>query len=205
MDSAYHSEDRKGRSNLYEFRNWCILVHGYMRSRSGCALQISPQDGGTLVRGNFFEVDLLTLTALEHRSSPGCTYILDPLHVLSEHRHQIPLSINDGHHHRQRDRPSGLSSGHFQCYHIVGNTRRGDNGPRSINHPRDPVGSLPTVQPSLEVAWRHFSFSPFSKCLEPCLNRQVDPFSTPSALVEHASAALSRSAKPSIAVRFCCC
>src|SRR6266571_4039687 len=45
MDIAHHPEDRKGRGNLFEFRQWCILVHGHMGSRSRCAVQISLQDG----------------------------------------------------------------------------------------------------------------------------------------------------------------
>src|SRR6266852_7991988 len=163
LDIPHHPEDRKGRGNLFEFRKWCILVHGHMGSRSRCALQVPPQDGGTVLCWNLFEVDLLTTAAPEHRSSPGCTYVVDPVHVLSEHRHHVPLSIDDGHHHRQRDRPPGLSSGHFQGHQIVGRDARGGySSPRSIQHPRDPVGSLPTVQPSLEVASSHLSLSPFS-------------------------------------------
>ena len=78
-------EDRKGRGHLFEFRNRCILVHRHVGSRSRCALQVRPQDGGTLVGRNLFEVDLLTTAAPEHRSSTGCTYVVDPVHVLSQH------------------------------------------------------------------------------------------------------------------------
>jgi hypothetical protein len=73
------------------------------------------------------------------------------------------LGRDIAHHHRQRDRPTGLASGHFQGHIQVGrDTRRDDSGPGSIEHPRDPVGSLPTVQPSPEVALSHLSFRPFS-------------------------------------------
>jgi carboxylate-amine ligase len=53
---------------------------------------------GALLGGDLFEVDLLPTAAAEHRSSPGGTDVVDPLHVLSEHRHQVPLSIDDSHH-----------------------------------------------------------------------------------------------------------
>src|SRR2546425_7320641 len=78
-------EDRKGRGNLFEFRNRCILIHGHVGSRSRCALQVRPQNGGTVLCWNLFEMDLLTAAATEHRSSTGCTYVVDPVHVLSEH------------------------------------------------------------------------------------------------------------------------
>ena len=35
----------KCRGDLLEFRKRCIFVHGHVRSRTGCALQVSPQDG----------------------------------------------------------------------------------------------------------------------------------------------------------------
>src|SRR6266516_5788913 len=49
MDILHHLEDWKCRGNLFEFRKWCILVHGHMRSCSWCALQISSQDGCALL------------------------------------------------------------------------------------------------------------------------------------------------------------
>ena len=50
----------------------------------------------------------------------------------------------------------GLKSGHFQRHEVVGgDARRGHGGPSSVQSPRDPVGSLPTVQPSREVAAGH--------------------------------------------------
>jgi hypothetical protein len=101
MDILHHPEDRKGRGNLFEFRKWCILVHGHMGSCSRCALQIRPQDGCALLGGNFFSVDLLTTMPVEHRSPSSCADIVDPLHVFSEHRHQVSLPIDDGHCHRQ--------------------------------------------------------------------------------------------------------
>jgi len=152
------TEDRECRGDLLEFRKRCILVHGHVGSRSRCSLQVSPQDGGALVGGNLFEVDLLTTAAPENRPSTGCPYVVDPLHVISEHRHQVPLSIDDGHDHRQRDSPPRLSSGHFQCHEVVGrDPRRGHSSRRPIQNPRNPVGSLPTVQPPSEVAESHLS------------------------------------------------
>jgi hypothetical protein len=170
MNIAHYPEDRKGRCNFFEFRQWCILVHGHMGPRSRCVLQVRPQDGSALLGGDLFEVDLLTPAAAQQRSSTGGTHVLDPIHVLSKHRHQVPLSIDDGHHHRQRDGASGFSSGHFQGHDRVGrDARGGDSSPRFIGYPRDPVGSLPTVQPSLatvqpvlEVPTSHLSLIPFS-------------------------------------------
>jgi len=53
-----------------------------------------------------------------------------------------------------------LSSGHFQCHQVVGgDARRGHSSPRSIQNPRNPVGALPTVQPSFEVGFKHQSGS----------------------------------------------
>jgi hypothetical protein len=100
IDIAHHPEDGKGRGPLFELRQRCILVHGHMGSCSRCALQVGPRDRRTRILRNLFEVDLLPTAALEHRSSTGGTDVVDPLHVLSEHRHQVPLSIDDGYYHR---------------------------------------------------------------------------------------------------------
>src|SRR5437762_9694635 len=62
-DIAHHPEDWKCRGNLFEFRQWCILVHWHMGARSRGALQVCLQDGGTLLGGDLLEVDLLTATA----------------------------------------------------------------------------------------------------------------------------------------------
>jgi hypothetical protein len=67
---------------------------------------------GAPVSGNLFEVDLLAATASDDRPSAGRPDVADPAHVLAEHRHQVPLPVDDDHH-RQRDRPSGLSPGHL--------------------------------------------------------------------------------------------
>lgn len=96
-----------------------------MRPRSGCSLQVSPQNRCALAGGNFFELDLVTTAAPENCSSTGCRYVANPWHVIFEHRHQVPLSIDDGHDHRQQGRPSRLSSGHLQCHEIVGGDARG--------------------------------------------------------------------------------
>ena len=158
--STVQTENRKCRGDLLELRKCCIFVHGHVRSRSRCSLQVSPQDRCALVGGHLFELDLLTGAAPENRSSTGCTYVVDPLHVISEHRHQVPLSIDDCHHQRQRDGAPRLSSGHFQCHEVVGrHARRGHSSRRSVQNLRDPVGSLPTVQPSSEVAYGHVSCS----------------------------------------------
>src|SRR3972149_7593489 len=55
-----------------------------------------------------------------------------------------------------------LSSGHLHCHEVGGrDARRGHSRRRSIQNPRTPVGSLPTVQPSSEVAESHLSLSTF--------------------------------------------
>src|SRR3989337_3686172 len=76
-----NTEDRKCRGDLLEFRKRRIFVHGHVRSRSRCLLQINPQDGCALVGGNLFELDLLTAAAPDNRPSTGCTYVVDPLNV----------------------------------------------------------------------------------------------------------------------------
>src|SRR3989304_7411597 len=79
------TEDRKCRRDLFEFRTRRILVHGHVGPRSRCSLQVRPQDGCALVGGHLFELDLLTTAAPENRSSTGCPYVVDPVHVLSAH------------------------------------------------------------------------------------------------------------------------
>lgn len=208
MNIAHNSEDRKGRCNFFEFRQWGIFVHGHMGPRSRCVLQVSPQNGGALLGRNLFEVDLLTPAAAERCSSTGGTHVLDPIHVFSQHRHQVPLSIDDGHHHRQRDGAPGFSSGHFQCHDRVGcDTRGGGSSPRTIGYPRDPVGSLPPVQPSLatvqpvlEVATSHFSLIPFSCTMCRSLRK---PYHTPVTSASRWSALVSQAQHELLVVAGC--
>jgi hypothetical protein len=82
-----------------------IFTDGQVRSCSRCSLEVSLQDGRTLVGGNFFEFNLLTTAASKDRSSCGCTYVLYPVRVISKHGYRLPLSIDDGHDHWQRDHP----------------------------------------------------------------------------------------------------
>jgi len=76
-----------------------------MRSCSWCVLQVRLQDRGTLVDRHLVEVDRLTTAAAQYRSATGCSDVVDPLPVLSEHGHQVPLSRDDDHDYRQRDDP----------------------------------------------------------------------------------------------------
>jgi len=73
------------RGDPLEFRKRCIFVHGHVRSRSRCSLQVGFQDGCALSAGNLFELDLLRTSAAENCSSTGGTHVLDPIHIVSEH------------------------------------------------------------------------------------------------------------------------
>src|SRR5579859_724753 len=158
-----HTKNRKSRRHPLEICQWCILVHWHMGSCSWSSMQVHLQDGGTLFYRNLFELNLLATAALNHRSATGSSHIPDPLHILSEHRHQIPLSINHCHHQRQRNRPPRLSSDHFQSHQVVGrDPQRACNRRRSVHYSRNPIGSLPSVHPASEVASCHLSLSIFS-------------------------------------------
>lgn len=150
------AEDGEGWGNLFEFGEGSIFVDGDVRAGAGCSLEVRLQDGGALIGGELIELDFFAKAAAENCSSAGCAHILDPARIVSEHGHEVALSIDDGHDHREGESPPRLSSSHFQSLEVVGrNARRAYSSPRSIQNPRDPVGSLPTVQPSFEVAWSH--------------------------------------------------
>jgi hypothetical protein len=118
------TENRKCRGDPLEFRKRCIFVHGHVRSRSRRSLQVSPQDRCALVGGNLFELDLLTAAAAENCSATGGTYVLDPVHVFSEHGHQVPLPIHDGDHNGQGEHSPGLAPRHLQRSKVVGGDTR---------------------------------------------------------------------------------
>ena len=107
------TKDRKCWGDLLELRELCVLFHRDMRSRSRCTLKVSPQDRCALDNGDLLELDLFSTATKENSSSTGCAYVLDPLDVISEHRYQISLSVDDRDDHGQRDRPARLSSDHF--------------------------------------------------------------------------------------------
>ena len=148
-----NAEDGKGCGDVFEFCERRIFVHGHVRPRSRRALQVSLQDDCTLAGGTLFELDLLTTAAPKNCSSSGCPYVLDPAHLVSEHGHQVALSLDNGDDHGQRQGAPRLSSGDFQSREIVGGDARREYGSgRAIQYSREPVGSLPTVQPSSEIA-----------------------------------------------------
>src|SRR5262245_41644321 len=80
-----HSEHRDGCRNLLKLRKRRVLVYAYVRACAWCSLQVSLQDGCPLARRYFFEANLLPAAVPENRLSPGCAYVMNPLHVISEH------------------------------------------------------------------------------------------------------------------------
>ena len=142
--------------HLFEFREGRILVHRHVRSSSRCFLKVRPQDGCTLVHRNLFETDLFTAAAAENRAPAGGSYVVDPLHIISEHRDQVSLPIDDGHDQWQRDDAPRFSSAHLQCDEGVGRyAGRGHRSPRPVQDSRNPAWTLAAVQPSMEVASSH--------------------------------------------------
>src|SRR4029077_6669169 len=85
LPGAEHSEHRDGCRNLLELRKRRVLVYPYVRARSRCSLEVSLQDGCPLASGYFFEANLLPAAVPENRLSTGCAYVMNPLHVISEH------------------------------------------------------------------------------------------------------------------------
>ncbi len=72
---------------FFELGKRGVFIDGDVRPRSWCPQQVSLQEGCALADGNVFELHVLTGAAPENGSSTGCAYILDPAHILSEHRH----------------------------------------------------------------------------------------------------------------------
>ena len=145
------TENWKCRGDFFEFRKGRLFVDPYVRSSSGRSLQIGFQDWCALGSRNFFEVDLHSLAALKNGSSTRSTHVPDPLHLFSQHSHQIALSTDNRYGYRQRVRPPGFSASHFQRLHVVGGkAQRGHNSRHSIHDPREQVGSLAPVHPSRE-------------------------------------------------------
>jgi hypothetical protein len=61
-------------------------LHPCSRARGVALPVLATGKSSRWVRAdNLFELDLLTTAALENRSSTGCPYVVDPLHVISEH------------------------------------------------------------------------------------------------------------------------
>jgi len=68
----------------------CTHLEGLSSASTGSATARARQQRcGTC--GIPIELDLFTTAAPENCFSVGRTHVLDPLHVLSEHRHQISL------------------------------------------------------------------------------------------------------------------
>jgi hypothetical protein len=145
LPGAYF-ENRIFRCDPLEIRQRRIFVHRYVRSRARCSLEVGFHDRPAEFDGNLFEVNFLTTARTQDHVSTRRPRVADPLYVFSKHRHQVPLPIDDSYDHWQRGRPPRFSTRYFQGHQVVGNnSRRGNGSGCSIQHPRDPIGSLATV------------------------------------------------------------
>jgi hypothetical protein len=93
-----HTEDRVGRRNAFEVSERRLFVYWYMSARSRRPLQIRPQDGRPLVRGNLLEADLHAMAAtMQYGHSVGRPNVLHPMDGIAKHGRQVASPINDGH------------------------------------------------------------------------------------------------------------
>ena len=108
----------------------------------------------------------LKLSRLLHRQISRLGSHQDPVHVICDAPVDVRLVCCVGHEAAgiykfsggQREDLPRLSSGHFPYSEVVrSDTRRGYGSRRSVKNPRNPVGPLPTVQPSSKVTSSHQS------------------------------------------------
>src|ERR687898_1735519 len=90
-----------------------------MRTGTGCSLQVSLQNGCAAIRGNFFQTHLLATTMAQGDVAPRCLHVAHPVHVLSEHGHQVALASNDNHDERQADGSAGPPARYLEGDEVI--------------------------------------------------------------------------------------
>src|SRR5262249_55183268 len=95
----------------------------------------------------------LGTTVAQDRSSGGGLHVLNPGHVDAEHRDEISMAVNDGHHERKGDWAPGTTSDHFQHDEVVRcDPAREHGGCASIDPARQRIGPVSPVEPAGELS-----------------------------------------------------
>ena len=90
-----------------------------VRPRAGGAPQVRLQDRRAQGHRYVFEADGLPPAVNQHGMAAGGAHVSHPVHTLAEHRHQVPLAIDDGHDHRERHGSSRTTAAHLERHQVV--------------------------------------------------------------------------------------
>src|SRR5215471_3364608 len=84
-------EDKDSRGYPLECLQRRVLFNSEVRPSAGRALDVGPEHGTPLLRGDLFESYSLGATVTQEGSPVGGAQVPDPRHVGAQHRHEIPL------------------------------------------------------------------------------------------------------------------
>ena len=86
----------------------------------------------------------------------GSLDVSDPLRIFSQHRDEKPLSVQDDHRERKRNRAPRSAPLYVQRHEIVGrNPARVDKGPATIEKPSNGVGPPASIEPTMQLSPGH--------------------------------------------------
>jgi len=146
-----HGDLRRDRLELFEGR---ILVYRYVRPGSRRPLQAGLQYRRAFLDRQLFEPHLLGTSVVQDRIA-GRYLVPNPCHVCTEHRDEVSLSLENSHHEREGNRASGAAACHLQRNEIVRCNATSVHGcPPSIQQPGQRIGTVPSVEPTLEPSER---------------------------------------------------
>src|SRR5271157_824003 len=81
----------------------------------------------------------------------SCPKIPKPCDVGAKHRQEVPLSVYNSHHERERDQVAGATAHHLQRDEVVrGNAEGMHQCPASVERPSQGIGAPRSVEPAMD-------------------------------------------------------
>jgi len=117
--SSRHPEHRNPRCNPFELGKRCVLVDGHVGPRAERSPQISLQHWRARLYRNLFKSHFLPATVSQDNPPAGGTDIADPVHILTEHRHEISLPIDNSHHHWKSEQATRSMPDDLEGYQVI--------------------------------------------------------------------------------------
>ena len=132
-----------------------VLVHGQVWPCAGRTLQVLLQHGSAPCDLDLFEAHLLRASMAQHGVARSGSHVANPRGVWPEHRDQVSLSSENGHHERERDRAPRSPAHDLQRDPVVrADAARVNGREAAIDQPSQRTGASASVEPALDSSRR---------------------------------------------------
>jgi hypothetical protein len=133
-----------------------------MGASSGSKLKVALKDRTTDIRIHLLERYLLAPAVPKNCMTPGSPHIGDPVDALSEHGHEISLTLEVSDHDREGDQSTAAATTNLEGVQLLGRPAgRRHPAPEAVQNPCDPVRP-----PALDRLWTRVALCMDEQCGE---------------------------------------